>query len=311
MKERFAMRDLDGQLAFITGGASGAGLGQARVFGRAGARIVIADVRRAAIDAALDELRAAGITAHGITLDITDRAAYAAAADEVEALFGGPPTILSNTAGVNSFGPVENTSYDDFDWIIGVNLGGVINGCVTFVPRMIASGKPGHIVTVSSVGGLMGSNMAAPYSAAKAAVINLMESYRMGLAPHGIGVSVCCPANIKSNIAEASKLRPAQYGQSGYVENEQSIASLQSIHQFGLEPDALALAILTGMRDNAAYIIPYPEVREDIERHFKAIVDAVAPLESDPEGARQRVEALNNWRAGRSKIFNEDKAPEA
>ncbi len=300
------MEQLNGELAFITGGASGAGLGQARVFGRAGARIVIADIRQEAIDKALAELKAEGIKAHGIVLDITDRAAYAAAADEVERVFGQAPTILSNTAGVNSFGPVENTTYDDFDWIVGVNLGGVINGCVTLVPRMIASGRPGHIVTVSSVGGLMGSSMAAPYSAAKAAVVNLMESYRMGLAPHGIGVSVCCPANIKSNIAEASKLRPEKFGKSGYVENAQSIASLQSIHQFGLEPDALAQAILTGIKDNALYIIPYPEMRDELAKHFQQIVDSVAPMESDPEGARQRVEALANWREGRSKVFNEE-----
>ncbi len=302
------MKDLTGQLAFITGGASGAGLGQAKVFGRAGAAVVIADIRQEAIDTALAELRAQGIVAHGIVLDITDRAAYAAAADEVEKVFERAPTILSNTAGVNSFGPIENTTYDDFDWIIGVNLGGVINGCVTFVPRMIAAGVPGHVVTVSSVGGLMGSNMAAPYSAAKAAVINLMEGYRMGLAPYGIGVSVVCPANIKSNIAEASKLRPTQFGHSGYVENEQSVASLHSIHQHGLEPEALAEAILAGIGDNAAYIIPYPEVREDIAKHFQEIVDSVAPWESDPEGARQRVEALENWRAGRSKVFNEEQA---
>lgn len=301
------MKDLTGQLAFITGGASGAGLGQAKVFGRAGAAIVIADIRQDAVDKALAELRAEGIVAHGIALDITDRTAYAAAADDVEKVFGRAPTILSNTAGVNSFGPIEKTSYDDFDWIIGVNLGGVINGCVTFVPRMIAAGTPGHVVTVSSVGGLMGSNMAAPYSAAKAAVINLMEGYRMGLAQYGIGVSVVCPANIKSNIAEASKLRPAQYGQSGYVENDQSIASLHSIHQHGLDPEALAHAILTGIADNAAYIIPYPEVRDDIATHFQAIVDSVAPWESDPEGARRRVEALENWRAGRSKVFAEEK----
>jgi NAD(P)-dependent dehydrogenase (short-subunit alcohol dehydrogenase family) len=299
------MRDFKGQLAFITGGASGAGLGQAKVLGRAGASVVIADIRKDAVDQALGALRAESITAYGIVLDITDRAAYAAAADEVESVFGHPPTILSNTAGVNSFGPIENTTFDDFDWIIGVNLGGVINGCVTFIPRMIAAGKPGHVVTVSSVGGLMGSNMAAPYSAAKAAVINLMEGYRMGLAQYGIGVSVVCPANIRSNIAEASKLRPAQFGKSGYVENAQSIASLQSIHAFGMEPEQLAEAILTGIKDNAAYIIPYPEVREELETHFKEIVDSVAPFESDPEGARLRVEALANWRAGRSKVFND------
>jgi len=302
------MQDLKGQLAFITGGASGAGLGQAKVFGRAGARIVIADIRQDAVDTALSQLHAEGIRAHGIILDITDRAAYAKAADEVDDVFGGPPTILSNTAGVNSFGPIENTTYDDFDWIIGVNLGGTINGCVTFIPRMIASGKPGHVVSVSSMGGLQGASMAAPYSAAKAAVINLMESYRQGLAKYQIGVSVVCPANIKSNIAEASKLRPAQFAHSGYVENEQSIASLHSIHAFGMEPEQLAEAILRGIRSNAAYIIPYPEVREELEAHFREIVDSVAPMDSDPEGARQRVEALNNWRAGRSKVFNSEGA---
>jgi NAD(P)-dependent dehydrogenase (short-subunit alcohol dehydrogenase family) len=299
------MKDFKGQLAFITGGASGAGLGQAKVFGRAGASVVIADIRKEAVDQALAELRTENITAYGIVLDITDRAAYAAAADEVERVFGHPPTILSNTAGVNSFGPIENTTFDDFDWIIGVNLGGVINGCVTFIPRMIAAGKPGHVVTVSSVGGLMGSNMAAPYSAAKAAVINLMEGYRMGLAQYGIGVSVVCPANIKSNIAEASKLRPAQFGKSGYVENAQSIASLQSIHAFGMEPEQLAEAIKQGVEDNQLYVIPYPEVRDELDKHFREIVDSVSPMESDPEGTRQRVEALANWRAARSKVFNE------
>ncbi|MBB4613967.1 SDR family NAD(P)-dependent oxidoreductase [Novosphingobium taihuense] len=299
------MQDFANQIAFITGGASGAGLGQAQVFGRAGAKVVIADIRAEAIEQALASLRAEGITAHGLVLDIMDRAAYARAADEVEAVFGAPPTLLFNTAGVNSFGPVENTSYDDFDWIIGVNLGGVINGMVTFVPRMIRSGKPGHIVTTSSLGGLMGSALAAPYSAAKAAVINLMESYRQGLEKHAIGVSVLCPANIKSNIAEASRLRPAQFGQSGYVENEDSIASLHSIHQHGMDPVELAQHVKRGIEANQLYIIPYPEAKDGLRAHFDQIVDSVLPLEADPEGARIRTEALQNWAAGRAKVFME------
>lgn len=305
------MKDFKGQLAFITGGASGAGLGQAKVLGRAGARICIADVRADAIDKALAELKGEGIEAHGIVLDIMDRAAYAKAADEVEAIFGAAPTILSNTAGVNSFGPIEKTTFDDFDWIVGVNLGGVINGMVTFVPRMIASGKPGHVVTVSSLGGFMGSAMAGPYSAAKAAAINLMEGYRQGLEKYGIGVSVVTPANIKSNIAEASKLRPSQFGASGYVENESSIASLQSIHQHGMEPEQLAQAIKKGIEENALYIIPYPETREGLKQRFDAILDSVPPVESDPDGARIRSEALANWAADRSRVFAEGNKEQA
>ena len=300
------MKDFRDQIAFITGGASGAGFGQAQVFGRAGAKVVIADVRSAAIEKALADLKAEGIAAHGIVLDITDRAAYARAADEVERVFGAPPTLLFNTAGVNSFGPVENSTYDDYDWIVGVNLGGVVNGMITFVPRMIKAGKPGHIVTVSSLGGLMGSAFAAPYSAAKAAAVNLMESYRLSLEKYGIGVSVVCPANIKSNIAEASKLRPAQFGHSGYVENADSIASLHSIHIHGMEPVELATHIKRGIEENQLYIIPYPEAKEGLKKHFDAIVDSVLPMEADPEGAKKRTEALQRWAADRARVFNRE-----
>ncbi|MEJ0043607.1 MAG: SDR family NAD(P)-dependent oxidoreductase [Rhizomicrobium sp.] len=302
------MKDFKDQIAFVTGGASGAGFGQATVFGRAGAKVVIADVRAAAVEKALADLRKDGITAHGIVLDITDRAAYAKAADEVGAVFGGPPTLLFNTAGVNSFGPVENSTYDDFDWLIGVNLGGVINGMVTFVPRMIKAGKPAHIVTVSSLGGLQGSALAAPYSAAKAAVINLMEGYRMSLEKYGIGVSVLCPANIKSNIAEAVRIRPAKFGKSGYVEDEASIASLHSIYIHGMEPVELAGHVKRGIEANQLYIIPYPEAKEGLKKHFDAILDSVLPMEADPEGAKKRVEALQAWAADRARVFNKEQA---
>lgn len=301
------MQDFAGQLAFITGGASGAGFGQAQVFGRAGCRIVIADIRAEAVEKARAALAAEGIEVHGIALDITDRAAYAAAADEVERVFGQAPTLLFNTAGVNNFGPIENTTYGDFDWLIGVNLGGVVNGMVTFVPRMIASGKPCHVVTVASLGGFTGSALAGPYSAAKAAVINLMEGYRQGLEKYGIGVSVVCPANIKSNIAEATLTRPATLGASGYVEGPEAIASLQSIYQHGMEPEVLAAHVMQGIRDNALYIIPYPETKDMLDQHFQAILASIPPLETDPEGAEKRVKALMEWAAGGAKVFTQPK----
>jgi NAD(P)-dependent dehydrogenase (short-subunit alcohol dehydrogenase family) len=301
------MTDYTDKVAFITGGASGAGFGQATVFAQAGCRIVIADVRRGAIEEAVAKLRAQSAEVHGIELDVTDRAAYARAADEVERVFGKPPELLFNTAGINSFGPVEKSTYDDFDWILGVDLGGVVNGMVTFVPRMIAAERGGHIVTTASMGGFFGSPAASIYSAAKAAVINLMESYHLALAKYGIHVSVLCPANIRSNIAEATRLRPAHLAHTGYVENEDLVRSLRSIHAHGLDPVVLAQRTKEAMEAGQLYIIPYPEEKERLAQHFKQIVDAVLPMEADPDGARQRTEALRNWAKERQALMSKGK----
>ena len=301
------MADYAGKVAFITGGASGAGFGQASVFAEAGCRIAIADIRRAAIDEAVARLRGQGADVHGIQLDVTDRAAYARAADEVEKVFGQPPQLLFNTAGVNAFGPLEKSTYDDFDWLLGVNLGGVVNGMMTFVPRMIAAGRGGHIVTTSSMGGFFGSAAASIYSAAKAAVINLMESYRLALAQYNIKVSVLCPANIRTNIAEATKLRPSHLGNTGYVINDDVIRSLHSIHSHGLDPVVLAQRTKEAMEKDQLYIIPYPEEKEPLTRHFQQIIDSVMPMDEDPEGARQRSEALRNWLKDRQALMSKGK----
>ena len=297
------MKDFKNKILFITGGASGAGLGQARVFAEAGCRIVLADLRPAALDEAVRIIRGGHAEVHPIQLDVTDRGAFARAADEVERVFGRAPDLLFNTAGVNTFGPIEKSTYEDFDWLLGVNLGGVVNGMQTFVPRMIAAGRGGHIVTTSSVGGFAGNQAAGIYSAAKAAVINLMESYRMSLEKYGIGVSVLCPANIKSNIAEATKTRPAHLANTGYVVNDDTIKSLHGIYSHGMDPVELAQHVKRGIQDNQLYIIPYPEVKEGLDAHFKAILAAVLPMDQDPEGARKRTEALIAWQKEREQLM--------
>jgi len=302
------MKDFQGKVAFITGGASGLGLGLAKVFSEAGCKVVIADIRQSAIDEALAWFRGKNAPVHGILLDITDREAYSRAADEVERVYGSAPQLVFNNAGVNTFGPTEKSTYEDWDWLIGVDFWGVVNGMQTFVPRMIASGQPGHIVNTSSMGGFEGSTAAALYCAAKAAVNNLSESYRMSLEKYGIGVTVCCPANVKSNIFDATKTRPEHLKNTGYLVNEASIESLKSIHIHGMEPDVLAGHIKTAVEDNQLYCIPYPEVKEGLEKHFKAILDAIPPMESDPEGARQRTEALRNWARDRAKMVASENA---
>jgi NAD(P)-dependent dehydrogenase (short-subunit alcohol dehydrogenase family) len=297
------MKDFAGKVAFITGGASGLGFGLAKVFSEAGCKVVIADIRQEAIDEALGYFRGKNAAVHGIKLDITDREAYARAADEVEKVFGEPPQLLFNNAGVNTFGPTEASTYEDWDWLIGVDFWGVVNGIQTFLPRMIAAGKGGYIVNTSSLGGFEGSQGAAIYSAAKAAVNNLSESYAMALKKYGIGVTVVCPANIKSNIAEATKTRPEHLKKTGYLVNEETIASLHSIHIHGMEPVVLAGHIKNAIEAEQLYCIPYPESKKMLEAHFKSIVDAVPGEDFDPEGVRQRTEALREWAQKRTKMF--------
>ncbi len=284
------MKDFAGKVAFITGGASGAGLGQAKVFSEAGCKIVIADIRQDHLDEAKAYFQDKGVKIHTIKLDITDRKAYAAAADEVEKICGGPPQLLFNTAGVNSFGPAEASTFEDYDWIIGVCLGGVINGMVTFVPRMIKAGKGGYIATVSSWGGFMGGSGTAPYSAAKAAVNNLMESYYDALKPYGIGVSCLCPANIRTNIYDATATRPKHLQNTGYNVTNQTIDFLRSIHAQGMDPVELAQILKKGIENDQLYVIPYPDSEQMLKDNFERVLCLATP------GGYKKLEAMQKKR---------------
>lgn len=267
------MKDFAGKVAFITGGASGAGFGQAKVFSEAGCKVVIADIRQDHLDQAKAYFKDKKAQVHFIKLDITDRKAYAVAADEVEKVFGGPPQILFNTAGVNAFGPAEASTFEDYDFVVGVCLGGVINGMVTFVPRMIKSGRPGHIATVASMGGLMGASRCAPYSAAKAAVINLMESYYIALKPYNIGVSCLCPGGIKTNIGESSYTRPKALANTGYNTNEKTIAFMAHHYSFGIDPVELAQIFKKGIENDVLYVIPFPEPEKFMKNVMERMVN--------------------------------------
>jgi NAD(P)-dependent dehydrogenase (short-subunit alcohol dehydrogenase family) len=281
------MKDFAGKILFITGGASGAGFGQAKVFSEAGCKVVIADVRQDHLDEAKAYFKDKKAEVHAIKLDITDRKAYAAAADEVEEVFGSPPQLLFNTAGVNTFGPAEASTFEDYDWVMGVCLGGVINGMVTFVPRMIKAGKGGYIATTSSLGGFMGGATTAPYSAAKAAVINLMESYYQALKPYNIGVSILCPGNIRSNIAEAVYTRPKHLQNTGYNVNEKTIDFLRTIHAQGIDPVELANILKKGIENEQLYILPFPNPEKMLENIFRRVIDS-----SSPEGMKRQEEQM-------------------
>ncbi len=298
------MKDFTGKVLFVTGGASGAGLGQAKVFSEAGCRVVIADIRQDHIDEAMAYFREKKADVHAIRLDITDRKAYAEAADEVEKVYGGPPQLLFNTAGVNAFGPAEASTFEDYDWIMGVCLGGVINGMVTFVPRMIQAGKPGYIATVASMGGLTAGPTTAPYSAAKAAVINLMESYYIALKPYNIGISCLCPGGIKSNIGESSYTRPKHLENTGYNTNEKTIEFMRHHYSFGIEPVELAQILKKGIENEQLFILPFPDPEQMMSDNLERFINYVTP-----EGTKRQDELTKKRREEMRQRMTDDNGP--
>jgi NAD(P)-dependent dehydrogenase (short-subunit alcohol dehydrogenase family) len=287
------VKDFKGKVGFITGGASGLGLGLAKVFTEAGSKIVIADIRQDHLDEAMDYFKGTDAVVHPIKLDITDREAYAKAADEVEEIFGCPPELLFNNAGVNSFGQAETTTYDDWDWILGVNLFGVINGITTFLPRMIKAGKGGLIYITSSAGGFIGGPTTMPYSTAKSAVISMAEGYRTALGHYGIQVAVCCPGGIKSNIAESMYIRPDHLKNTGYMENEKVVSALNMVYEsVGQDPVDLARYIKQRIEEEKLYILP-SGLGGMLEARHKEIMDSIP--ETKPQTPEEIKKIEEGW----------------
>ena len=292
------MKDLKGKTAFITGGGSGVGLGQAKAFSAVGMKVVIVDIRQDHLEDGLAQLRARGAEAHGIKLDITDRTAYAEAANEAERILG-PVQLLCNTAGVSQFGPMQQATYDDWDWQTSVNIGGVINGIQTFVPRMLKLGQPCHIVNTASMSAFTPMPGTGIYCTTKFAVRGLSESLRLDLEPHGIGVSVLCPGAVNTNIHEAVLTRPARFAKTGYYgADPQVMRGLKEVISPGLDPATLGEKVLQAVLNNDLYIIPYAEFREPlIELHNRVL--AALPEPKDDPGMADRVAAMRKRREER------------
>lgn len=274
---------MHGKAAFISGGASGIGLGIARALLGAGMRVVIADMRRENLEQARAELRSHEHV-HLLQLDVTDRAALHAAADEVQATVGNLHVLCAN-AGVGDTGYIKNASYEDWDWIVGVTLGGVINCVTTFLPRMRAHGEPGHVVATSSMAGLLPLNHGGIYSVAKSAVVGMMEGLRMELADTPIGVSVLCPGMTRTNIRTTLALRPDKYRhavQSPAPPPAASAAPPGSPPDFmkhAMDPTEIGAKVLRGIRRNDLYILPHAEFGAMLRTHFDAILAAMPPAD--------------------------------
>ncbi len=277
------MKNVHDRTAFVTGGASGIGLGMAQAFLRAGMRVILADVRADALEGALASLDVHG-RAHALALDVTDRHAMQAAAESAERQFG-PIHVLCNNAGVGMIGAVKSMTYDDWDWCVGVNLGGVINGIQTFLPRMLAHGEGGHIVNTSSIGALSPGPGGCAYLAAKAAVLVLSEALRIDLLADGIGVSVLVPGPTRSNINQVGRLRPERFGDTGLREVEAQLAG-RPLFENGMDPVAVGERVLEAIREDRLFVFTHQEFKPGVAQRFQAILTGFPHGPVDPERAK-------------------------
>jgi NAD(P)-dependent dehydrogenase (short-subunit alcohol dehydrogenase family) len=257
----------------------------ATAFVNAAMNVVIADIRADHIETALHGFDATGRLehVHALELDVTDREAFARAADEAEHVFGNVH-VLCNNAGMGILGPVTLARYDDWDWGLGVLLGGAVNGIQTFLPRMLAHGEGGHIVNTSSMAGVLPIAGAAIYITAKAALIGLSEALRSELAAEGIGVSAFCPGPVQTNIREGGRTRPEQFRDSGYEQLEQELEERPN-SPLWMDPVECGERVLAGIRRDDLYIFTHREFREGADERFRAMLASFPDEPRDEERA--------------------------
>ena len=255
--------ELRGRTAVVTGGGSGIGRALALRAAREGANVVVADVDEAAMSAVVGEAQGLGVKALGVRTDVRERTQVQALAARAFETFGAVH-LLCNNAGVAIWGGLETATSRDWEWVLGVNLWGVIHGIEAFVPRMIERGEPAHIVNTASMAGLIASKGLGVYNTSKYAVVGLSETLAKDLKPHRIGVSVLCPMGVQTRIRDSERNRPAA------LRNERA-ARAEPVELIGrsLAPETVADMVLAAIRANELYVITHDESLEPLRRRFE------------------------------------------
>ena len=272
------MQELEGKTAVVTGAASGIGLGLARTFARSGMAVVLCDIRGDRLDAALAEVRALGGSAIAVTTDVSDLAQVENAAHEAQNAFG-TVHVVCNNAGVTMHGKsVAELTPQEWDWIIGVNLRGVIHGIATFLPLIRSHGEEGHIVNTASIAGFQvrPGRRSGAYAATKYAVVALSESLAQDLAGTPIGVSVLAPAAVNTQIYLSGANRPARFGGPIAMPGNDP---LQDQLAHGLDPDEVGQRVARAIRAREFFVFTHMETKAWLDERHRRIVDAYAECE--------------------------------
>lgn len=270
------MKDVTGKVAFITGGASGMGLAMVRTFAAAGMKVAVADIETQALERVAEEFAGSNGTVITLPLDVTDRAAMEQAADATEEAFG-KVHVVCNNAGVAVGGNVDTMSHADWDWVLGVNIDGVVNGVQTFTRRIEAHGEGGHFVNTASMAGHIAVPGLSVYTTSKFAVVGMSEVMRNDLAASNIGVSVLCPGVVRTAIFDSGRNRPANLAAerdtaaallAGDGTDEEMAARLAEVLANALDPEVVGDMVLHAIQNDELYIFTHPEIQQITEaRH--------------------------------------------
>ena len=264
------LASLVGRVAVITGGASGIGRALALALAREGADVAVADVDEAGMAETVAAVEALGRSGLAIRTDVADRASVLALADRVEVRFGAVD-VLCNNAGVVVHGGLERATHQDWAWVMGVNLWGVVHGLEAFLPRMIARGAGGHVVNTASMAGLIASQGLGVYNTTKYAVVGLSETLQKDLRPYNIGVSVLCPMGVATAIRDSERNRPRE------LQNPERKAETDDITLIGrtLPPAHVAERVLRAVLANRLYVITHEEGLDPLRRRFQRMERAI------------------------------------
>ncbi|MCC6008396.1 MAG: SDR family NAD(P)-dependent oxidoreductase [Rhodobacteraceae bacterium] len=259
-----------GCTAYVSGAGSGIGRGIALAAAARGASVAVCDIRAEAAEAVAEEVRGLGAQALAMALDVSDAAAVQAAAARIEEALG-PVSLVCNNAGVAMHGvPLHEIELPDWDWVIGVNVMGVVHGIRAFVPRMLARGGPAHVVNTASIGGFQVNPdfLTGAYSMTKYAVVALSEGLEQELSGSGIGVSVLAPAAVATGIHLSGRARPERLG--GATERAANHFVGDLIHD-GAAPEEIGEQVVRAVEEGSFYIFTHPETRKWIEARHRRI----------------------------------------
>tara|TARA_B100001250_G_scaffold391916_1_gene393247 strand:+ start:4484 stop:5362 length:879 start_codon:yes stop_codon:yes gene_type:complete len=247
---------ITGKTALITGAGSGIGRETALAFAHQGAQLILSDIQQGSLDETAALIRAFAPEAVLMTYiaDVSDRAAMQAFAAQVHAQFGAVD-ILVNNAGVGLAGGLIDTSYEDFDWVLGINLWGVIHGCKEFIPAMIRRKQGGHVVNVASAAGYYATAGMMGYNTSKFGVFGFTESLREDLRPFGIGVSTICPGVVNTNIIKQTRM--AGNSEAEQAEIREKVDQIYVKRNYG--PEKVAAAIVSAVTGNRGILPVTPE----------------------------------------------------